>query len=116
YEMDPDGVLIVLHRPYPLPGLASQSMEWDDIAPREALERDLTADEAIGVVNEVLRYANELAAHDHQRHAQGFVEAAAAAFALAEDGSNDDEIDALRAAVEAAAAALGVEIPEEGDT
>lgn len=70
YESDPDGVLLVVRRPSPLPALADGPWDWDDLAPRDALDRDLTADEVLGIVHEIARYANELLARADQQAGQ----------------------------------------------
>lgn len=66
YDYDPDGLLLVVRRPTPLPALADGPWDWDDLAPRHALDRALTADEATGIVTAIVQYANDLlASADH---------------------------------------------------
>lgn len=62
YEANPDGVLLVVRRPHLLPALASGSLNWDELAPPDAHDRDLTADEALDIVAGILRHANDLLA------------------------------------------------------
>lgn len=61
YSSDPDGVLIVVARPYPAPNLVALSADWDDIAPRfeDFEDRELDVDQALDIVAEIIRYANE---------------------------------------------------------
>ena len=70
YESDPDGVLLVVRRPSPLPALADGPWDWDDLAPRDAIDGDLTVDEALGIVHEIVRYANELLARAAEQAGQ----------------------------------------------
>lgn len=70
YESDLDGLLLVVRRPTPLPALADGPWDWDELAPRDALDRPLTADEAIGIVTEIVRYANDLLASVEQQAGQ----------------------------------------------
>lgn len=62
YESDPDGVLVVVRRPAPLPALAAGPWDWDDLAPRGSLERALSVDEALAIVTGIIGCVNELLA------------------------------------------------------
>lgn len=70
YESDPDGILLVVRRPTPLPTLADGPWDWEDLAPRDAIDRDLTVDETLGIVREIVRYANDLLARAGQERGQ----------------------------------------------
>lgn len=59
YENDPDGMLLAVSRPG-RPRLASYPRDWDDIGDRDHLDRHLTPDEAVEIVDEIVRIANEL--------------------------------------------------------
>lgn len=67
HENDRDGMIVMVHRPYPAPGL-SISMEWNDLVPGprdEYLDKDLTVDQVLAVVREIVRYGNDLLDREH---------------------------------------------------
>jgi hypothetical protein len=66
YESDPDGLVVAVTRSGRA-ALMSYSMDWDDIAEREQADRDLTPAEAVAIVDEIVRYANELLDQEAQR-------------------------------------------------
>lgn len=63
YDADPDGVIVMVSRPHPAPSLAI-SMEWDDLVPGPRddflLAHTLTVGQVLAVVQEIVRYANDL--------------------------------------------------------
>ncbi len=61
YDSDPDGVLIAVGGPWGHSRyLATSPMDCTDIVDRSDFEQNMTAARAVEIVNDVVRYANEL--------------------------------------------------------
>lgn len=72
YCGDPDGVLAAVFRSPKgvpsLPTLVSYHMDWDDLVPgswKDALNKDLTLETCVGILEEILLLANELLEKEH---------------------------------------------------
>ncbi|WP_116996327.1 hypothetical protein [Desertimonas flava] len=62
YDSDPDGLLVTVVRPNPLPALAGNPSDWDDWLPKDSSARSLSVDETIDLVQRLVDEANRLVA------------------------------------------------------